>query len=112
MMSPVPRWSGTLPRHQLILYITASHLQSVPERMTFGLEPGFDDIEAPLRRFAEANNVNYVSLVSILCDQRGCLGQRQGGTADSITSFDYDHLSPAGSVFAVARFPALSATSQ
>ena len=110
LIGPVPRWSGTLPR-QLILYITASHLQSVPERMTFGLEPGFDDIEAPLRRFAEANNVNYVSLVSILCDQRGCLAST-GGTADSITSFDYDHLSPAGSVFAVARFPALSATSQ
>ena len=110
LIGPVPRWSGTLPR-QLILYIAASHVQSVPERMKFGLEPGYEDIEPSLRKFAEAHRIGYISPTSILCDDLGCLTSTDG-TPDTITSFDYDHLSPAGSIFAVARFPAPSATSQ
>jgi peptidoglycan/LPS O-acetylase OafA/YrhL len=110
LIGPVPRWSGTLPR-QLILYIAASHVQSIPERMKFGLERGYADMEPSLRKLAEAYHVEYVSPVSILCNDGGCLTST-GGAADTITSFDYDHLSPAGSIFAVARFPQPSAMSQ
>ncbi len=104
LVGPVPRWKSSLPR-QLILSLQATKAKSIPERMKFGLEPGFEDIEAPLSALAKQENINYLSPLSILCDGDGCI-TRVNDTADSITSFDYDHLSLAGSVFVVARFPA------
>ena len=110
LIGPVPRWMGGLPR-QLILFMEASKVPSIPERMTFGLEPGYEAIEPSLQEVAEKYRINYISPLSILCDDRGCL-TRTGNTPDTVTSFDYDHLSSAGSIFAVSRFPGASAQIQ
>jgi peptidoglycan/LPS O-acetylase OafA/YrhL len=104
LIGPVPRWKTSLPR-QLILYVQMTNSKFIPERMTFGLEPGYKDIESQLVDLADKSRVNYVSPVSILCDDRGCM-TRTGDGINTITSFDYDHLTEAGSVFLVSRIPA------
>jgi peptidoglycan/LPS O-acetylase OafA/YrhL len=104
LIGPVPRWKSSLPR-QLILFLQSTRSNSIPERMDFGLEWNFRDIEPGLSNLAKEYKVNYLSPGSILCDQHGCM-TRVGATANSITAFDYDHLSAAGSIFLVARLTA------
>jgi peptidoglycan/LPS O-acetylase OafA/YrhL len=103
LVGPVPRWKSSLPR-QLILFVQSTRADAFPARMKLGLEPGVGDIEPDLRRICAQNDVTYLSPLSILCNESGCL-TRTGNTVNSISSFDYDHLSPAASIFVVERFP-------
>jgi hypothetical protein len=48
--------------------------------------------------------VSYVSLLSILCDESGCLTHTRDD-ASSIMFYDIFHMTTEGSRYAVSRFP-------
>jgi peptidoglycan/LPS O-acetylase OafA/YrhL len=102
LIGGVPRWKISLPR-QIISILEKEKVAQVPQRMTAGLESGFRNLEPNLRQFAERNQVRFLSPIDVLCNEEGCL-TRTGESPSTLTSFDYDHLSPSASIFVISRF--------
>jgi peptidoglycan/LPS O-acetylase OafA/YrhL len=104
LVGPFPQWNNTLAD----LLVQASRddkvHHDVPTRMLIGLEPGTADLDREMREFAAAAGVNYLSAYEIMCNDEGCL-TRLGDTAESLTAFDYVHLTAAGAKYMVSRFP-------
>jgi peptidoglycan/LPS O-acetylase OafA/YrhL len=103
LIGPVPHWKDGLPR-SLMRYRQQDALHRVPVRMTFGLL-SMADADARMRHLAETERVDYVSPWTILCNDQGCLTQTDDASHDLI-GWDEAHLTPAGSRYLVARFPA------
>ena len=103
LIGPVPRWHDTLSK-QLYLYYKTDPLHRIPERMKFGLDPGFFELDSVLSDFAHRLKVNYISPSKILCNDDGCI-TRTGETRDTLTAFDAAHLSENGSRLLVSHFP-------
>jgi peptidoglycan/LPS O-acetylase OafA/YrhL len=103
LVGPVPRWKERLP---ILLY---QHYQSdpmhrIPERMTDGLDQQIVQLDPVLAEFAREQGVNYLSPQKVLCDSSGCI-TRFGITGDTLTAWDYSHLTEIGSRFVVSNFP-------
>ena len=103
LVGPVPQWKVGLPQ-QLFLYSRKHLLAPLPTRMTFGSSDQPPKVDALMRKFAEERGVEYVSPCSILGNKDGFL-TRIGDSADSLTAFDYGHLTVVGSEYLVSRFP-------
>jgi len=102
LIGPVPRWNDSLPK-QLYLYYKSDLLHRIPERMKFGLDPGFIELDSVLSDFSIRIKVNYVSPTKILCNDDGCI-TRLGETGDTLTAFDAAHLTETGSRYLVSQF--------
>jgi len=103
LIGPVPRWIDTLPK-QLYLYYKSDKEHRMPERMKFGLESNFIELDPILANFANQQlKVNYISPTKILCNDDGCL-TRLGETGDMLTAFDAAHLTETGSRYLVSHF--------
>lgn len=103
LIGPVPHWIDGLPK-QLYLRIMLDKLHRVPERMTSGLNQNALQLEPLLLDFSKRLKVNYISPMRILCNQQGCI-TRLGENADSLTAWDYAHLTEMSSRFLVSQFP-------
>jgi peptidoglycan/LPS O-acetylase OafA/YrhL len=103
IVGPAPHWSGSLQKQIFRNYRTTG-APDVPERLTYGFDPDVAQLDTAMERFAVLRGVRYISLSRILCDQRGCLA-RVGTSPDTLTAFDYDHFTTAGSVYVVRHFP-------
>lgn len=100
VMGPSPRWSTELP------WIMVRNWGKIPVRTWQGIDPGsfaYDKgMKAALAQLEESG-VEYVSVLSSLCNQEGCLTYiGDNNFQDGITSWDYGHLTPIASEF-VAR---------
>jgi peptidoglycan/LPS O-acetylase OafA/YrhL len=105
LVGPVPQWFVSLPQ-QLFNYARLHRSDPVPVRMKMGIDPEPCRIDAPMAALAERNGAEYVSPCAILGNQEGFL-VRTADTADSLTAFDYGHLTESGSRYLVSRFPKL-----
>ena len=104
VVGPSPLWQSELPS---LLYARAkadTPAHRFPRRLSTGSgekQTSFD------KQFAEAiarPGVSYVSVLSILCNESGCLTSTRGD-ASSIVAWDIFHLTTEGSRYVVAHFP-------
>ena len=72
--------------------------------MKFGSSDLPPKVDALMRKFAEERGIEYLSPCSILGNDEGFL-TRIGDNADSLTAFDYGHLTVIGSEYLVSQFP-------
>jgi hypothetical protein len=97
LLGPVPAWKGAgLSENVLEYYLRTSAV--IPERTNFGLAdwpPGRDKF---LEAKAKQLQIQYISPLKILCDDRGCLA-RIGGSGSELTAFDPGHLTVPGSLY-------------
>ncbi len=105
VVGPVPQWTAGLP--QQLCNIALRHpKRRIPDRLDTGylLEPV--RIDPLLRSLAERSGAEYLSPCSILHAEGGFL-VRLGDSADSLTTFDYGHLTAKGATYVVSHFPKL-----
>ncbi|RMQ98447.1 hypothetical protein ALP94_04610 [Pseudomonas savastanoi pv. glycinea] len=103
IVGPVPKWKDPLPK-ELYKYFAKDPLHRVPERMTFGLDNHFAEIDKDMAAMANKLGVKYISPRSILCNPEGCL-TRLGDTAETLTAWDDGHLTSIGSQYLISKFP-------
>jgi SGNH domain (fused to AT3 domains) len=97
---PVPRWRDGLP--ECLQHYYKKH-RSVPIRMTYGLQL-FPELDSDLRERSRISGASYVSPIDLMCDEEGCL-TKVGDNASDIVAWDSFHLTVAGAVYLVDRFP-------
>jgi len=56
-----------------------------------------------MAKMAKKLNVNYLSIVKILCNAEGCI-TRFGDTSDSLESIDAGHFTKTTSIYVVSNF--------
>lgn len=103
LIGPVPQWNDGLPK-QLYLYFKSDKFHRIPDRMKLGLRQNVLVQDAALSELARRIGVNYISPVNILCNEDGCI-TKLGDTGDTLTAWDYGHLTDQGSRFLVSKFP-------
>jgi peptidoglycan/LPS O-acetylase OafA/YrhL len=84
LVGPLPQWNDSLPR-QLYLNYKASNPHQIPDRMKFGLNQNFIQMDILLANISARLNVHYISPKNILCNDRGCI-TRLGDTGDTLIS--------------------------
>jgi len=105
LIGPAPQWQVSLPRSILEAY-QRDPLHRIPERLETGLAPGIADLDASMQQLPTQVPipVRYVSAWKTLCTADGCLA-RVGDKPESITSWDYGHLTTAGAAYLARRLP-------
>lgn len=103
LVGPFPVWQDSLVK-QLYKYALIHKPQTLPARMTFGLDPYFRQLSPRFEDVADQTGIGYVSPWKILCNESGCL-TRMGESAETLASFDEGHLTRLASQYVVARFP-------
>lgn len=99
LVGPAPQWLPSLPR------IIVDHHWPQPDDafVAEGLKASILDADATLaRRYARSADIAYVSLIADLCGAQGCRARLAAPGPYNLTTIDYGHLSPEGSLF-VAR---------
>lgn len=95
-LGPTPKWTADLPK------IIARHLWTTKSKRTF-IGINLDIIksnEKMLREFGSSDAAQYVDVIGLFCDPGGCLTYTGDDfKKESITSFDYGHLTPSASEF-------------
>jgi peptidoglycan/LPS O-acetylase OafA/YrhL len=103
LVGPVPIWQHSLPT-QLFLYARNNKSQStIPDRMSYGLDPRVPIMDASMREFAKEIGINYYSPYTILCNADGCVTML-GDTPDQLTAWDTAHLTITASRYVVSHF--------
>ena len=99
LVGPMPRWDPSLPAIVAHLHWGQPH-----ERVLDGLE--HDPIETDrlmASRYGTSKDLTYVSMVSGLCNQEGCMATVPGMGGTDLMAWDSGHLTPDASVFVVER---------
>jgi hypothetical protein len=102
-MGPAPRWTDDLPK------IVARKLwPNVPERTRTGLNIRFLEKNSELRqKFFESKNIHYFDVISLLCDNEGCLTKIiDNDNKPKLTSWDYGHLTEIASNYVGSKLVA------
>ena len=103
VLGPVPTWSGGLPRILLASARRTPSQVSVPDRLTLSATSESYKAEAALQDHLKTFDIEYVSILNILCNaSRECL-TRTGPTVASLTAWDDAHLTAAGSNYVGAK---------
>jgi hypothetical protein len=98
VIGPAPVWNTPLPNNLVQLQKTQG-LDYVPSRTSFGLDPAARTLDAHLRRaLANREDLMYFSALDAMCNDSGCL-TRTTTSADSLTSWDYGHLTTSGAEY-------------
>jgi peptidoglycan/LPS O-acetylase OafA/YrhL len=103
IVGPVPQWKDGLPK-QLFKHFSNYFPHTIPQRMTTGLMTNTSNSEESLDVFSKKKNLHYISAIQIMCNEQGCI-TKMGETGESLTTWDYGHLTSIGSIFMVSRFP-------
>jgi hypothetical protein len=64
----------------------------------------FSGLDRELRERSLISGASYVSPIDLMCDGQGCV-TRAGDNANEIVAWDSVHLTVAGSIYLVGRFP-------
>lgn len=94
-LGPTPQWKSDLPK------ILARQLWLTKPKRTFvGINQGvFDLNNVLLRNFRAGVNSHFVDVIGAFCDVNGCLTHTSDDIEQSITTWDYGHLTPSGSEY-------------
>ena len=103
VVGPVPEWYISLPQ-QLSNHARRHPSSSVPTRLASGCRPEPMEIDGPMAEMCRRLRVTYVSPCTIFGGTDGFL-VRTGETADTLTAYDYGHLTVAGATYLASRFP-------
>jgi hypothetical protein len=95
IVGPMPVWKRTLP-HTLVNYYRFRH--EIPDRIATGVSGPADDDH--MKRFSEAEGVQYLSAWHALCNSEGCL-TFTGFPGSGVLVSDNVHLTDHGSRFFV-----------
>lgn len=68
-------------------------------KASYELNKSIPEIDSKMEEFARELGVDYISLFKEMCSDAGCLVR----IGDSLTTFDYGHLSPDASRFLVNK---------
>ena len=94
-MGPAPHWKTSLPK-----LILRRLWENSPERTWIEVDPKYLALNDELKGQWSPNATStYFDLVSLLCNQAGCLTRIGDDKRLGITQFDYVHLTPSGSAF-------------
>jgi peptidoglycan/LPS O-acetylase OafA/YrhL len=98
VIGPAPVWNTPLPNNLVQLQKTQG-LDYVPSRTHFGLDPAASAVDVYLKgALANREEVTYFSALDAMCNHSGCL-TRTADSANSLTSWDYGHLTTAGAEY-------------
>lgn len=97
LVGPAPHWAGDLP------HLLARSRLYMPRRTREHLLLKHGEVNESLKRaLPQDSSQKYANLMSLLCDEDGCLTYLGDDVKTTITSWDYGHLTPFTSEF-VAR---------
>ncbi len=96
-VGPVPHWTAALPK-----IISRQLWINTPERTFIGIEKTLIEQNRVLKKEFLQKNLNYVDVMSLFCNEEGCLTRIGDDRLRGITTFDRDHLLAASSDY-VAR---------
>lgn len=93
-VGPVTRWQSDLAK-----MVARKFLLETPRYTFSGLDMAMYDRNVELKRaYAEAN-INYIDVMSLMCNKEGCLTYLGNDVRAGLTSRDYGHLLPVASDF-------------
>ena len=98
LIGPVPQWHKGLPRQLLMSWGKGQKNTLPPIYLNTGLDTEIPLIDTHLRELANRLGLAYLSAYKEMCNRVGCI-TRIGDHGNQLISFDYGHLSPAGSVY-------------
>ena len=105
VVGPVPEWAISLPQ-QLCNYVRRHPGAAVPMRLSSGARPESRTIDEQMAAACRRLGVRYVSPVAIFGGPDGYL-VRFGDQPEDLASYDYGHLTTAGSLYLAAHIPTL-----
>jgi hypothetical protein len=94
VLGPLVAWAQGLPRAIVDYYYKDARHSPMPERTKFRVYG--EDSDAQIRQKAHDNDVEYVSVWDVFCNQDGCLTRIDN---NQLTTWDSFHLTVAGSDF-------------
>ncbi len=98
IVGPVPHWDQWLP------HILARSRLYMPRRMNAHLVSKHSELNDSLKRtFATDSGQKYADLMQLLCNEEGCLTYLGNDVKNTITSYDYGHLTLFASDFVAQR---------
>jgi hypothetical protein len=103
LVGPVPEWQHPF-QTEFYRYTLSNRVDSLPSRMTYGLNRYFMEWEPRLAEVAQRTAIHYLSPMNVFCNDEGCL-VRSGADASTLVTWDNAHLTGTGSRFLVSHFP-------
>jgi peptidoglycan/LPS O-acetylase OafA/YrhL len=99
-LGPTPEWTADLPK------IIARQLWiTKPKRTLIGINQDIlKSNEQLLREFTPSDVAEYVDVIGFFCDANGCLTYTGSNAKDTLTTWDYGHLTPSASDFLSKNF--------
>lgn len=107
VVGPVPQWRESLIK-QLYLNYRRTGSEEIPQEMSLGLNRRVFEADRQIAEIAASMKVDYLSATGIFCGTEGCL-TRYGLTPETLTTWDYGHLTNGASEYLVSKFPELVA---
>ena len=99
IIGPAPIWDNQLPHIMARFNIPFARL---PRRLKDHVEADIFLTDRSMQLAAQQWQVSYISLLSMLCNQQGCLS-RLGKTPAQLMSLDEGHFTPAGSKYVASK---------
>lgn len=93
VVGPLPYWTDGLPRQLLTEFMRTGDF---PQWMRRGLSEDIVSLDAPMRKFVDSRQATFLSPVSAMCNQRGCLTIADEHDPTSLMTWDTGHLTEAG----------------
>src|SRR5262249_49173131 len=100
LIGPVPQWREDLPRMIFSNWRKDQINKPPPLYMDTDLDTAIPIIDKNLRELSLGVGFDYISAYEVMCNRKGCL-TRVGDDGNQLVSFDYQHLSPAGSMYLI-----------
>lgn len=100
ILGTTPRWKGD-PQSESFRYLRGmiSKKEDVPKMQA---AKKLNDVEKILIKVSQDTNIEYVSVLDVLCNEEGCIA-RTSDLPQDFTSIDYGHLSKSGSEYLIEQ---------
>lgn len=101
LVGPVPSWKKSLSV-LMLEYYKSNKRGSMPERMNYGLLQDNVTLDAEMQREFSNEDINYLSIINILCESSGCL-TKTNHREPALISWDDAHFTVPGSEYVVSK---------
>ena len=86
-MGPVPHWTADLPK-----IISRQLWIATPQRTLIGVDKSLLAINKQLKVEYISSNLIFIDIISLFCNEKGCLTRIGEDKLNGITTYDYGHL--------------------
>jgi peptidoglycan/LPS O-acetylase OafA/YrhL len=94
-LGPTPQWTANLPK-----IISRQLWVTKPKRTFLGLNQVIMNSNIQLlKNFKASEKSKYIDIIGFFCNKDGCLTYTDADMKDSITTWDYGHLTPSASKY-------------